>query len=346
MKVSFFPEGDEDVSASRIRAFDVAKRLAARGHDVTVHPGDYGPNATKRHPLRWRTRLKRRMRQMEAAIDADVWVVHRGTQHWGWSQLVAKQARRQGIPLVFDFDDAVHMRAPGPTRKIIQAADLVLAGNDWLATAAREWNSNAMWFPTGLDTAAYDHYRLPSEGRKPVVGWIGGISNLHYLQVCADALRRVHEQHPFTLKLVTDTRHGPELPFLHGLDIAPVAWRLDTAPRDVASFDIGLMPLKDSPWEQGKCGFKALEYFAAGAATIATLIGDAPRLLGDETRGWGVPPGDEGAGWAEALGEAVDDVDERQRRAEAARNWVRKEHDVEVVAKRLAEILEDLVDSR
>ncbi len=339
-RIAFLPEGDERVSASRIRAIHLAKHVAAleAGVSVDVYAGLYGPNATRREPTRFLRRLRRRGGDLRQAKDADWWFVHRGTQQWGHAGLIARAAKRYGVPVAFDLDDAVHLKAPHATRQIAQASRTVLAGNAWLRDEMHQWNANSIWFPTGLDACAYHHPDAKDDDRhRPVIGWIGGVSNLHYLEVCADALRQVNAETPFDLHLVTDHRRPLALPFLHGLNRIDIQWHEETAPRHVAAFDVGIMPLKASPWEKGKCAYKTLEYMAASATAVATLQGDAPRLL-SEDRGFGVEVNGGTEAWTQALHAALAD---KGRRAQRARAYIEEVHDYPVVAKRLVDILDE-----
>src|SRR5438105_13438940 len=47
-------------------------------------------------------------------------------------------------------------------------------------------------------------------------------------------------------------------------------WRLETEQANLASFDIGIMPLWDSVWTRGKCGYKTLQSMGVGTAVLAS----------------------------------------------------------------------------
>src|SRR5260370_9328279 len=47
-------------------------------------------------------------------------------------------------------------------------------------------------------------------------------------------------------------------------------WRLETEQTNLASFAIGIMPLWDSVWTRGKCGYKILKYMGVGTAVLAS----------------------------------------------------------------------------
>jgi len=110
-----------------------------------------------------------------------------------------------GVPMVFDFDDAVwvryvspahgylsYLKMPQKTGSIIASCAHVMAGNSYLAEYARPFNSDVTIIPTTIDT---DKYQLP-EGRKqqnsvPVIGWSGSFSTVQHLKTLRLALQQL-----------------------------------------------------------------------------------------------------------------------------------------------------------
>ena len=95
--------------------------------------------------------------------------------------------RTLGRPLVFDFDDAVHLAPPqafrsrllawltdpGQVRALIRDADVVVAGNAHLAGVAAGLNPEVEVVVTAMDTAWYAPRPIGVETGPPVVGWSG-----------------------------------------------------------------------------------------------------------------------------------------------------------------------------
>ena len=50
-------------------------------------------------------------------------------------------------------------------------------------------------------------------------------------------------------------------------------WTEDSEVINISQFDVGIMPLPDEPWEQGKCGYKLIQYLACGVPVICSPIG-------------------------------------------------------------------------
>ena len=66
---------------------------------------------------------------------------------------------------------------------------------------------------------------------------------------------------------------------LPGVNIDYVPWQEHTEADELARCHVGVMPLADGPWERGKCGYKLIQYMAAGRAAVASAVGPAPSIM-------------------------------------------------------------------
>lgn len=112
---------------------------------------------------------------------------------------------RRGRRLVFDFDDSVWMRhvsrsnrgwgwlkRPQKTASIVRWADLVLAGNSYLADYALPFNTRVEILPTTIDTDAYRPRRSARPAGAPVrLGWSGSTTTIENFKHCLPALASV-----------------------------------------------------------------------------------------------------------------------------------------------------------
>ncbi len=343
MKIAFFPEDGTDHASSRVRAIQVADVLAQRGHDVSILPGATYPKFSRKDPALTLRRLAQRRRELKQAMDADVWFFHRGGRQYGLGALVSRMARKTHAKIVYDIDDAVYLSHPRGSHALMRCADLVLGGNDLLVDYARQRGARGEFFPTGLVVDDYARHRPKGGPRNevPVIGWIGNRSNVPYLAQAASGLSDAARKHDFILRIICDFRQPLDIPVDPGITVERVQWTPETAARDVAQLDIGIMPLPDTPWERGKCGFKVLEYFAAGACGVASEVGDGGRLMAGGQRGY--PIRADNGNWGPQLTAALDDPKETARRAAAGHAYVRETHDLERVATRLEDRLAHLV---
>ena len=70
-----------------------------------------------------------------------------------------------------------------------------------------------------------------------------------------------------------------------GLPIERLPWTLAGEAHALVGSDIGIMPLPDSPYEQGKCGFKLVQYWSAALPVVASPVG-VNRSYVDEANGF------------------------------------------------------------
>src|SRR5205823_9768219 len=99
-------------------------------------------------------------------------------------------------------------------------------------------------------------------------------------------------------------------------------WSLEREAADLAEFDVGIMPLPDTPWAKGKCGYKVLQYFAAGVPAVASPVGVSTRLVGDDRGKLAQSDRD----WRAALAELASDGAARRQMGSAGRQLVEREY--------------------
>lgn len=256
--------------------------------------------------------------------------------------------RRHAPRLVYDLDDAVmyrdsrigrheSMRRWRRFRAIAGMADLVIAGNSYLAEHVTGAGGEATVIPTVLDPDEYRASAQPTNDRQNViVGWIGSRSTLKYwldLKPVFEALVERSERVRF--RLICD-----EFPDLPELPIETRAWAKDTEAAELADFDIGLAPLRRDVWTRGKCGFKILQYFAAGKPVVCTPVGANAEIVEDEVDGLYAVTGAE---WIDRVGKLIDDAPLRRRLGEKGRRKVADEYSIQAWAPRWVEALTGLV---
>lgn len=196
--------------------------------------------------------------------------------------LLERVAGRLRTPLVVDYDDAIFhnydlhrstvLRAVLGSKidQVMRAATLVVAGNEYLASRAREAGAAQVEIiPTVIDLARYTPAARPVRSGRLVVGWIGSPSTQEYLRPIAPALAAFCAETGATLQVI-----GARADFsLPGVPLTVVQWREESEVADLEQFDIGLMPLTDDPWSRGKCGLKLIQYMGASLPVVASPVG-------------------------------------------------------------------------
>ncbi len=285
-----------------------------------------------------------RQRLFTRAGQFDAVLLHKKTMNPHDAFLLRRYSRR----IVYDFDDAVMYNpkalARGSGRRLrafrrtVRLADLVIAGNAYLAEHARAYNSNVQTVPTGLDTSAYRRQvRSKPDGRIRLV-WIGGRATLPYLQQISPALEQVGACFPNSvLTIICDTFFD-----LLSLPVEKRPWSRKTEVSDLVSSDIALAPLPDDLFTRGKCGFKILQYAAAGLPVVASPVGVNAEYVQDGVTGFHAT---EASAWVDKIGRLIQDEALRTQMGQAAGIWV-NDFDTRAVKRRLVIILKECLTGR
>jgi glycosyltransferase involved in cell wall biosynthesis len=249
----------------------------------------------------------------------------------------------------YDFDDALYLgstlrsnrrfawikREGERWQSYVRRARLVIAGNSQLAARAAEHNARVEVVPTCVDP---DRQPLRRHVDQEVVtiGWIGSRSTVDQVMEVLPALAELNSEKMVARLVLVGAQDVPQKP--HWLELRP--WSLESEPEDLASFDVGIMPLPDTEWARGKCGYKILQYFSAGVPAIASPVGVNRTIVGEnEARGLLAATPTE---WRTALQRLVADAAARAEMGAEARRFVERDYSYERWAPELAALLAEL----
>lgn len=238
--------------------------------------------------------------------------------------LIAKVFRKK---IIYDFDDAIWLSNTSEENKlsatlkchwkvkyICQWAEKVTCGNHFLANYAQQYNKSASYLPTTLDTKHIPLSTLHSPLSTPAIGWTGTHSTLKYLSPLVPLLQKLEQQLDFEFIVIADK--DPKLPLKN---YCFIKWQKETEWQDLAQIQIGLMPLEQTEWEEGKCGFKALQYMAVGIPAIVSPTGANKEIVQNGRNGFICATETE---WGEAILRLVADANLRQQFIENGRKTV------------------------
>jgi glycosyltransferase involved in cell wall biosynthesis len=283
--------------------------------------------------------LASRLMDVLRAGNYDVAVVQRDLFPFGppvLERLLARRAKN----LVYDTDDATYLR-PVFTPKtpmqrlrrfdkvaeVIGRARWVSVATERIAAWTRQYNPRVDVVPMCVDLASYDRVRPPQNGGPFVVGWAGTAGGLGYLEKLGPVLRELAAEQEFVLRVVSGGYRHVRLP---GVQVDARPWRgEESSLQDMASFDVGLVPLDDTPFEQAKFPFKLLQYFALGVPAIAARVGVAAELVAPGENGLPAGSADE---WRDQLRRVINDADLRRHLAAGGRQTVQDRYTLERVA--------------
>lgn len=291
-------------------------------------------------------RLLAKRRNILAELDRyDVVLLYREAIPIG-PPVIERAIARRGIPIVYDFDDAIFLpnvseanraisflKTTSRPSEIIGFSRQVMVGNEFLAQYARRFNANVSVVPTAVDTTRFAPRAATPRAAGPlVVGWIGSPTTFHYLESIAPLLQDVATRHPFVLKV---SGAGKPVRF-PGVSVQDVPWSLDQEVTLFNTCDVGVYPLADDDWARGKCGFKAIQFMACGVPTVAAAVGVNREIIRDGENGFLASTPEE---WVSKLERLLTDAAVRERFARAGRETIEARYSTRVTAPLVAGII-------
>ena len=239
---------------------------------------------------------------------------------------------------VYATMDADYVSEPTKTSVLFENADLVLATSRAIYDEATSVapSERVVLVPPCVDT---DFFTPMAEARphdeRLVLGWVGSADHhtdtLRHLVTCLEQVPPDDVSLRLLLgggSLPEDVRHAlEELGF--DVDVVEYVPRAEV-PAVINSFDVGLVPLRDTEFDRGKSSQKVREYMACGVPVLASDVGENRHLVPEHTGLLASGPGD----WAEAVSTLLDG-ETRAEMGERARDHVESEYAVPVVAARL-----------
>lgn len=219
-------------------------------------------------------------RELRTSYPSGTVIISREATPWGWGgveeRLLANASRG-----IFDFDDAIFddpswlrrpLRPAAKFERCLRAADIVIAGNEYLADRASEGARDVRVIPSCVEPSAYTMKSSWDVGERPIFVWLGSPATEHFVVSIARPLLEVHRRTGARLKLISGPRHNELLePLAPMLDRVP--WHLNRVQHDLLSADVAIGPLDDSLYARGKCAYKLLQYGATGLPMVASPVG-------------------------------------------------------------------------
>jgi len=235
--------------------------------------------------------------------------------------------------VIYDFDDAIWIPNVTETNKITRSikcfwkvkwickwAYKVSVGNFFLADYARQYNSNVVYNPTCVDAENKYNIIANHDANDITIGWTGSHSTIQFLEVGIPAIKKLKQLQPFRFLVICDQKPEFEIQCMQFK-----CWRKETEIEDLAEINIGIMPLKEDAWSEGKCGFKLIQYMALGIPAVASPVGVNKRIIDHGYNGYLCKTDEE---WIAALTDLVQDKEKRTEWGKRGREKILREYSV------------------
>ena len=149
--------------------------------------------------------------------------------------------------------------------RLVGSADFVTVGNKWYFNDFSKFK-NLYFLPTVVDINKYKFEKDKNE--KFSIVWIGSSTTSKYLSIVEEPLNRLVDKNiEFQLVIIG----GDNFSFNNArFSVVYEKWSGETEGILLSKCHLGIMPLYNREWDEGKCGFKLVQYLAAGLPIIAS----------------------------------------------------------------------------
>lgn len=255
---------------------------------------------------------------------------------------------------IVDYDDAIFHNYDRNTNFFIRTilgkkidtvmkyADVVIAGNSYLAKRALEAGAkNIKIIPTVVDLARYPtpdfksntQFSPDNDNHQMIIGWIGTKSTFEkHLLLIKDWLIKAQEIFDVKVQIIGITHTDRFI----GNNVHLTPWSEHSEVAHIKNFDIGIMPLQNTSWEEGKCAYKIIQYLACGKPVIASNVGMNSQLCINGETGFLADTEEE---FLQALHTLLNDKELRIEMGKNGRALVEQNYNLEITSSELVKIL-------
>ncbi|MDX2019939.1 MAG: glycosyltransferase family 4 protein [Deltaproteobacteria bacterium] len=332
-RVLFFLQG-QNVPSSRFRVAQFIPHFESHGIACTVrapYPSLQG-DVKARFFHGWRRQFTRplsvgvRLSQMKGIRNHDLVYLQRPLLSYYTTALEEVVCRLR--PAIFDIDDAIFHNFFGWERfkikRIVKLCRHLVAGNQYLADFFEAPHKTTI-IPTVVDAERFVVRPEPPEDQPFTIVWTGLSSNLKELAPVLPGIKAALDETRGRLVVVAD-RLDEDV--VRGLPVDFVKWSPETEVQALGRAHVGIMPLRDTPYNRGKCGFKLIQYMARGMCVVAAPVGANVEIVRAHKDGLLANSSDD---WADALVSLARDRDMRHRMGQSGRERVEQRYSIKAV---------------
>jgi hypothetical protein len=195
---------------------------------------------------------------------------------------------KSNVKVIFDYDDAIFHNYdlhPNPIIKYLfnnkvpflaKYADIIITGSPYLTKYFYQHNKNIIEIPTSISFQQYINNKEKinignNNNEKIVVGWLGSKTTSWNLLEIKDVIDKILVENPkviFRFCGFNIQYSG----FFQSNNIEFLEWSSLNEINFLNNINIGIMPLGETLFNRGKCGFKLIQYMAMGKPTISSPL--------------------------------------------------------------------------
>lgn len=253
------------------------------------------------------------------------------------------------VPYVLDYDDAVFHNYDenrfalvrwlyGSRLDILMSkASLVMCGNKYLADRAYGSGAqNVELIPTVIDLERYPVTNF-SDSTIDVdllrIVWIGSPTTAQYLEILVKPLQMLSLHLNFIFRVIGAKFNIP------GVQVECLPWSESSEVDFIRDCHLGVMPLNDSNWERGKCGYKLIQYMGCSLPVVASPVGLNTEIVANGVNGFLASTEEE---WASSLEILLTQGKVRQSMGKFGRAKVEAQYCIQKLGPKVVELLKQV----
>lgn len=235
--------------------------------------------------------------------------------------------------IIFDFDDAIWLSNTSEHNKLVASikwhqktgkicswSHKVSCGNQYLANYAKQFNRQVVINPTTIDTIHLHNQTIDYSEDRAVIGWTGTHSTIQYLDGVISAIAELEQKYSFDFIVISNVP-----PDIHLQSLRYIPWSKESEIQDLCKINIGIMPLEDDQWAEGKCGFKGLQYMSLGIPAVMSPVGVNKAIVQHGQNGYLAKNKQE---WKDILEKLIQDKSLRKQIGQAGKETIDKRYSV------------------
>lgn len=290
--LSFFTKYPTQGATSRYRSFAFASRLTEMNYNIEIHSFmdiyylerlfAQKPRNKIRILLSYCERLFALLRSSDnLIIERELFpYLPYGIEKWFL----------KGKNYILDYDDNVwegyrgKKLLEGKYDDLVKNAAGVIVGNDYLEHYVRKLNPNVIKIPTVINLDTYQTISPIKKFNRFSLVWIGSPITYRYIEAFAPIFQTLAKTLDFDLIIIASkTLEDRAIP---DVSMKFYDWSSKTEATFLKQSHVGIMPLNDDPFSQGKSGFKLIQYQAAGLPSVATPVGENCTIIQEGINGF------------------------------------------------------------
>ena len=243
--------------------------------------------------------------------------------------LLKNTARNKNSPNPLSF----LLKNPNKQLFLVAKSNYVITSSPALEEICKKINiySNAIYITSSVNTEKFRPKSF-NENKKCVIGWTGTFSSKEYIESIEDILQELAKKVDFQLHIIGNFDYK-----LDNVDLKVSEWNLKEEVKQMQTFDIGIYPLPNNDWVDGKSGLKAIQYLSFGIPTVATNVGNTPNVINHGEEGLLVKTKKE---WVSALKKLITDKELRRQMGKKARIKAEEKYSQKIVCDSYVKVLD------